>query len=266
MQSQARPGQPGGYPPQQGGYPPQQGGYPPQQGAAPGGYPPQQGGYPPQQGGYPPQQGGYPPQQGGYPPQQGGAPGGAGMQSYGSQYYYNQIPPNELQQLQAWFAAVDKDKSGEITASELQQMNFNGTKFSAETANMLVKVFDKDKSGQISFNEYAALHKFITSMQGAYQMYDRDRSGSIDLNEVTQAVQQGGFYLNPQTLQIVYNRFLRSPTLNPQGRLKGLNLELFLQLCAFLGALRSGFSQYDYNRSGWIQINLDQLVLIASGI
>jgi len=234
-------------------------------------HPPQQGGgYPPQQpGGYPPQQpGGYPPQQpGGYPPQQGGAAAAPGMQSqYGSQYYYNQIPPNELQQLQAWFSAVDKDKSGEITAAELSQMNFNGIKFSTETAQMLVKVFDKDRSGQISFMEYASLHKFISSMQQAYNMYDRDRSGTIDLNEVTQAIQQGGFYLSPQTVQTVFNRFLRNTTLNPGFKLRGLNIEMFIQLCSFLGSIRSIFTQFDYNRTGWIQVNLDQFVNMAVGI
>jgi Ca2+-binding EF-hand superfamily protein len=188
------------------------------------------------------------------------------MQSYGSQYYYNQIPPNELQQLQAWFAAVDRDKSGEITAQELSQMNFNGIKFSTETASMLVKVFDKDRSGQISFNEYASLHKFISSMQQAYGMYDRDRSGTIELNEVVQAIQQGGFYLSPQTVQSVYTRFLRNAALNPGNKLKGLNVEMFIQLCAFLGSTRSIFTQFDYQRSGWIQISLDQFVNMAVAI
>eukprot|EP01103_Thecamoeba_quadrilineata_P003078 TRINITY_DN128_c0_g1_i1.p1 TRINITY_DN128_c0_g1~~TRINITY_DN128_c0_g1_i1.p1 ORF type:complete len:255 (-),score=55.00 TRINITY_DN128_c0_g1_i1:81-845(-) len=245
---QGYPGSPGGYPPQgqQGGYPPQgqQGGYPPQ---GPGGYPPQQGGYPPQG-----QQGGYPPQGGQAPPAQ-----------YGSQYYYNMIPPQELQKLQASFAALDKDKSGEISAAEIATTTFGSSRFSQETAQLLVKVFDKDRSGQISFFEYASLYKFIETMQAAYAAYDRDRSGTIDFPEVVQSVHQGGFQISQQTLQQVFNKFLRHPTLNPGMRLRGLNLELFIQLCAYLGCARGVFAQFDYQRSGWVYINLDQFITMS---
>jgi len=271
-------------PPGQGG--PPGGGYPgaPQGGpGGPGGYPGgPQGGYPggPQggpQGGYPggPQggpQGGYPggPQggpQGGYPggPQGGpggsqGGPGGPGGPAYSSQYYYNQVNPQEMQQLQASFSAVDKDRSGEITVHELTQMNFNGIKFSQDTCSMLVKVFDKDRSGQISFQEYVSLHKFIITMSQAYAAFDRDRSGTLDVQEVHQAVQQGGFFLSPQTMQQVYTKFLKNPVLNANNTLRGLTLELFMQLCAFLGSLRSVFTALDIQRCGYITLNMEQFV------
>jgi len=170
------------------------------------------------------------------------------------------INPQELKQMQQSFASVDKDKSGEISATELTSVHFGNVKFGIETASILVKVFDKDKSGQIGFNEFASLYKFISTMQSAFQNYDRDRSGSIEFNEVIQAIQQGGFQLSPQTLNIVFNKFNRSP-LNKTK--KGLNMELFIQLCAFLGAARSSFVQYDTYRQGWITINMDQLVLMT---
>jgi hypothetical protein len=99
-------------------------------------------------------------------------------------------------------------------------------------------------------------------MQQAYQIYDRDKSGSIEFAEVQQALQQGGFILSPQTQQAVFQKFLKHPTLN-SAKKNGLNIELFLQLCAFLGSARSTFQQFDYSRSGWIQINLDQFVMIC---
>ena len=143
----------GGYGGQQGGYPgappPQQGGYP---GAPSGGYP---GAPPPQQGGYgqrpgaPPSQGGYggysgapsggypgaPPQQqqGGYaqrpgaPPQQGGGP-------------YGSAPPGVDPQTQQWFNAVDQDRSGQISAQELQKalVNGNWSNFSEEACRLMI--------------------------------------------------------------------------------------------------------------------------------
>jgi Ca2+-binding EF-hand superfamily protein len=189
---------------------------------------------------------------------------GSQGQQYGSQYYYNQINPQELQRLQASFSALDKDKSGEISSTELANSSFGNHKFSMETANLLVKVFDKDRSGQINFNEYASLFKFITTMQQAFESYDRDRSGSIEFNEVLQAIQQGGFFLSPQAVNVIYNKFLRHPTLNPGMKRKGLSLELFIQLCAFLGCARGMFMQLDFQRSGWITINLEQFVLLSA--
>jgi Ca2+-binding EF-hand superfamily protein len=173
------------------------------------------------------------------------------------------LNPQEVQALQNQFNIIDKDRSGQICPSELAGTPFDGIKFSLETTLLLVRVFDKDKSGTVGFNEFGALAKFISSMKQAFQAYDRDRSGSIELNEVQLAVSQGGFSLSPQTLQSVYNKFLRNPVLNPGAKLRGLNLEMFVQLCAFLGSTRSSFMQHDYQRTGWIQINLDMFVMMS---
>jgi len=247
------PGGPGGYPPPgaASGYPGGPGGYPP-----PGPYPgaggyPGSGGFPGAASGYPgpggyPGQGGY----GGYPPP------GAG--SFSPQHFYNQINPQEMQQLQSFFSAMDKDKSGQVSAQELSNLSFGGERFSLETARMLVKVFDKDRSGEISFQEYAALHKFIMTMEQAYMAFDKDRSRSLDLNEVRMALQQGGFLLGPETVQILYTRFVKNQ--------RGLSLEGFIQLCSYLGMLRSAFSQFDRMGTGWIQVNLDQFVLLNATV
>ena len=94
-------------------------------------------------------------------------------------------------ELRGTFASVDKDRSGHITAVELTSLQFGGKKFSLDTAKKLVKVFDVDKSGSISFEEYAALHQFVMSMQAAYYQHDRDNSGKLDKAEVLQALMSG---------------------------------------------------------------------------
>mmetsp|Transcript_32830 Transcript_32830/g.91930 ORF Transcript_32830/g.91930 Transcript_32830/m.91930 type:complete len:277 (+) Transcript_32830:86-916(+) len=272
------PPQGGGYPPQQGGYPPQQGGYPPQAGYQQGGYPPQAGGYPPQQGGYPPQAGGYPPQAGrgapggmpgypqqsGYPPQQSmyGGPQGGHLTAYGQQYY-NQIDQSRMLELQGAFASVDKDRSGHITATELTNLQFGGKKFGLATAKKLLKVFDVDGSGSISFQEYAALHQFVMSMQGAFFQFDRDRSGKLDKTEVTQALVAGGFQLTQKTVDDLIKKFKQS---QQRFAAQGLDFEQFLQMSSYLGQVRSTFMVYDTNRSGWINLNLEQLVQISTAL
>jgi Ca2+-binding EF-hand superfamily protein len=66
--------------------------------------------------------------------------------------YYNQIAQSELQKLQAWFASVDADRSGSITAYELQKVTFGGFPLGLDNSIKLVKVFDKDRSGTIGKN------------------------------------------------------------------------------------------------------------------
>eukprot|EP00005_Dracoamoeba_jomungandri_P004042 CAMPEP_0174250546 /NCGR_PEP_ID=MMETSP0439-20130205/687_1 /TAXON_ID=0 /ORGANISM="Stereomyxa ramosa, Strain Chinc5" /LENGTH=291 /DNA_ID=CAMNT_0015330655 /DNA_START=20 /DNA_END=895 /DNA_ORIENTATION=+ len=272
------PPQQGGYPPQQGGYSPQQGGYPPQQGGYPppqSGYPPPQSGYPPQQGGYPPQQGGYPPQSG-YPPQQGGYPpqsgfgqgqgqGGHGQgQGQGGGGFcdqmYNQINQQRMLELRGWFGAVDRDKSGSISARELMTMKWPGGKtFTLGTCQDLMKVFDTDKSGEIDFHEYAALHQFVGQMCGSFNMFDTDRSGRIDSEELGRALNQCGFPFGPETVRILSQKFGKKA-------LKGYQLDLdqYVSMCAFLGCVKTTFEAKDAQRRGVVPFNFDQLLTICS--
>lgn len=73
-------------------------------------------------------------------------------------------PPNVNPEHWRWFHLVDTDRSGQISASELQGALRNGdhSQFSTETVKMLLGMFDTDRSGQIGFNEfghfYAQLH------------------------------------------------------------------------------------------------------------
>lgn len=111
------------------------GGYPGQQQGG-GGYPGQGGGYPGQQqgGGYPGQQpaGGYQGQSrpgSGYPGAGGGHPGG-----YPGGY------PGVSPEIQGWFNAVDVDKSGKISAKELQAalVNGQGKSFSDTACSLMI--------------------------------------------------------------------------------------------------------------------------------
>lgn len=164
--------------------------------------------------------------------------------------------------MRGWFAAVDRDRSGEVSASELGQMSFGPTKFSLTTAQMLIRVFDSDGSGQIGFFEYCVLHKFIIGMQTAFHMHDKDGSGKLDLTETTQALGQGGFRFSQSTVEKLFNRFAKVT----YGSQKGLDYESFIQLCAYLGTVRSVFESQDTDRDGWVQINLEGLVQLSSSL
>ena len=53
---------------------------------------------------------------------------------------YGGPPPNIDPQVAQWFQAVDSDRSGRITAPELQQAltNANWTHFNVETCNLMI--------------------------------------------------------------------------------------------------------------------------------
>merc|ERR1712062_193443 len=136
----------------------------------PGSAPPQGGGYP----GSAPPQGGYP----GAPPQSGyTAPGGYG------QPQQPQVDPS----VQQWFSAVDTDRSGHISAQELQRalVNGNWSNFSEEACRMMIEMFDKDKKGTISIHEFGALFQYINQWKATFQGFDTDRSGTIEQAELT---------------------------------------------------------------------------------
>ncbi len=108
-----------------------------------------------------------------------------------------------------WFSAVDTDRSGAITAPELERALINGdwTPFDLDTVKLLMSIFDTDRSGTIGFNEFAGLWKYIKDWQNVFRHFDRDRSGSIDGQELSEALGQFGYRLSPQLLDLVQKKY-----------------------------------------------------------
>jgi hypothetical protein len=106
-----------------------------------------------------------------------------------------------MQTLRAWFDSVDKDRSGQINAPELAQVQFGGKPLGPEIAAKFIKVYDRDNTKSIDFNEYVALHQMLEKLSNAFFTADADRSGTLDAREIYTAIQQAGFQgLSPQTI------------------------------------------------------------------
>ncbi|XP_061522170.1 programmed cell death protein 6 isoform X2 [Phycodurus eques] len=88
------------------------------------------------------------------------------------------------------FQRVDKDRSGVISDSELQQALSNGTwtPFNPVTVRSIISMFDRENKGGVNFNEFAGVWKYITDWQNIFRTYDRDNSGFIDKTELKQAL------------------------------------------------------------------------------
>jgi len=174
--------------------------------------------------------------------------------------YYNQVASNPqiMGQVQAWFRAIDRDGSGQVSANELAGIQFNQRPIGMVVAQKLVKVFDKDMSGEIDFKEYAALHQFLTTMQNVFFQADEDRSGTIDAREIFSALTGAGFQLSFPTITACVNKF--------DTTRRGLDFPTFLYLCAHLAHLRSIFEWNDPQNTGRISLTYDNLCHIGTDI
>uniref|UniRef100_A0A8C9RMU3 Programmed cell death 6 n=1 Tax=Scleropages formosus TaxID=113540 RepID=A0A8C9RMU3_SCLFO len=140
---------------------------------------------------------------------------------------------------------VDKDNSGSISASELQQALSNG--------NLCVSVsmFDKDKKGGVNFSEFAGVWKYINDWQNIFRTYDRDNSGRIDRNELKQALTVFGYRLSEQFYSTLIHKFDRQQT----GQMA---FDDFIQCCIALQRLTELFRRYDTDQDGWLHLSYEQ--------
>ncbi|KZT22456.1 EF-hand [Neolentinus lepideus HHB14362 ss-1] len=200
---------------------------------------------------------------------QGYAPPGGAPPSYGQPGGFAAAPPagpppGADPQLWNWFAAVDTDRSGQVSVYELEKALINGdwTPFDLDTVKMLMSIFDTDRSGTIGFNEFSGLWKYIKDWQNVFRHFDRDRSGTIDGSELQDALRQFGFNLNPQLMRLVEKKYDIKAT-GPTGRgpgSPGITFDRFVRCCVVIKQLSESFMRLDTDRDGWIQLNYDQFL------
>lgn len=193
---------------------------------------------------------GYPPNMG-YPPPGGGYPGGYGGGSFAP-------PPGADPTLWNWFVTVDRDRSGQITANELQQalLNGNWSHFNSETCRLMIGMFDRDQSGTISFQEFQQLWQYIHQWKGAFDRYDSDRSGAIESQELHQAFAQMGFNVSANFVNLVVTRF-------DQLARRSLKLDSFIQCCVMLRGLTDAFRARDTSMNGNITISYEDFMCMV---
>ncbi|KAG0152039.1 hypothetical protein CROQUDRAFT_650642 [Cronartium quercuum f. sp. fusiforme G11] len=218
---------------------------------------------------------------GGYGPPPGAPPAGA-YGSHGPPPPSNQSRPGTLHrprpptqvidpQLRTWFAAVDRDNSGNISPVELQQALVNGdwSPFDLDTVKMLMNIFDTDRSGTIGFEEFAGLWKYIKDWQGVFRHFDSDRSGTIAGPELRNALDQFGFRLPPHLLQLLERKYVMNkdqgvgslPSRN--NREGGITFDRFVRCCVVVKALTESFQRADTDQDGWLQLSYEQFMQMA---
>lgn len=156
------------------------------------------------------------------------------------------------------FQSVDTDRSGTISAFELQRALSNGTwnPFNPETVRIMIGMFDRNSSGQIDFEEFASLWKYVTDWQGCFRSFDRDQSGNIDRSELKNALTTFGYRLSEPFIDVLMRRFDRS------GKAVIL-FDDFIQCCVVLHTLTAAFRHHDTDMDGVITIQYEQFLTMV---
>ncbi|XP_063063258.1 programmed cell death protein 6 isoform X2 [Engraulis encrasicolus] len=159
------------------------------------------------------------------------------------------------------FQRVDKDRSGSISDTELQQALSNGTwtPFNPVTVRSIIAMFDRDNKGGVNFNEFAGVWKYITDWQNIFRTYDRDNSGFIDKNELKQALTGFGYRLSDQFYNTLIEKFDRQ-------RKGQVAFDDFIQCCIVLQRLTDVFRRYDTDQDGWIQVSYEQYLSMVFNV
>ncbi|VDN18482.1 unnamed protein product, partial [Gongylonema pulchrum] len=107
------------------------------------------------------------------------------------------------------FVSVDADRSGKISADELQRALSNGTwnPFNPETCRLMISMFDSDRDGAINFNEFASLWEYINQWTQCFRSFDVDNSGNIDKRELSMALTKFGMFDSDRDGAINFNEF-----------------------------------------------------------
>lgn len=194
---------------------------------------------------------------------QGPPPGQQPYGASGAQPQYGQpapgygaphVDPNVL----AWFQAVDADRSGRISALELQQAltNNDWTRFSLQTCYGMIGLFDRDFSGSIDINEFGQLWGFINQWRQVFNSYDNDRSGNISHQELHRAFTQLGYRLSSNFVNVAMYKF-------DTDLRRSLTFEGFISCCMMLQQASHHFQQKDTRRVGQAQYNYEDFMYAA---
>ncbi|XP_072943478.1 peflin isoform X1 [Epargyreus clarus] len=191
-------------------------------------------------------------------PGYGGPPGAPGQLEVGHGPYPSIGAGGTISpQVQQWFYAVDKDRSGFITSAELKAalVNAQGRTFSETACNLMIGMFDKDRSGHINLEEFDKLYTYINQWLAVFKTYDTDQSGHIDEQELSKAFTQMGFRFTPEFINFLTKRA------DPQeGK---VSVDTFIVLCVQIQRFTEAFRLRDTQQNGTVTIAFEDFLNIA---
>lgn len=163
-------------------------------------------------------------------------------------YGYNPFPPGTDPELIRSFQMVDRDYSGFIDDSELQQsLSSAYHRFSLRAIRLLIFLFKNpnESSLRLGPSEFAALWSCLGQWRAIFERFDRDRSGKIDATELRDALYGLGYAVPPSVLQLLISHYD-----NRSGRKVELNFDSFVECGMVIKGLSEKFKEKDPGYTG----------------
>ncbi|XP_022140738.1 sorcin-like isoform X1 [Momordica charantia] len=155
--------------------------------------------------------------------------------------------------LKEWFDRVDSEKSGSVTAPQLQKaLAVGNLNFPLSIVQQMIRMYDFDRNGTMSFEEFVALNKFLLKLQQAFSDLERGR-GFLVPNDVYEALVKIGYTLDSPAFYTVCESFDQKKN----GRFR---LDDFISLCIFVQSAGNLFNSFDTAKQGRVTLDLNQFV------
>jgi len=137
---------------------------------------------------------------------------------------------------QSIFDSVDADRSGRISALELQKaMVGTGENVTFEACQILISLFDHG-TGSIDIHGFAGLFELSELWKSVFKNFDKDNSGFIDAKELRTALRSifKGLKFDTAYVKTLIAKFGSQKTPPQANDREGLNDEQFLLACAYV--------------------------------
>jgi len=119
-------------------------------------------------------------------------------------------------------------------------------------------------AGLPSRTSMGVLTKWAQDWQGVFLHFDRDRSGTIDGQELHQALNQFGYRLSPQLLNLLQRKYGTAPgpaaARGYPAAAPGITFDRFVRACVVVKQLTESFAALDTDRDGWVQMNYEKFL------
>ncbi|KAI5412455.1 hypothetical protein KIW84_057216 [Lathyrus oleraceus] len=122
---------------------------------------------------------------------------------------YSNFPPGTNPDVIRSFQMVDRDRSGFIDDTELQQaLSSSFHNFNLRTIRLLIFLFKHpNESLRIGPKEFTELWSCLGHWRGIFERYDKDRSGKIDPLELRDALYGIGYAVPASVLQLLLSKY-----------------------------------------------------------
>ncbi|KAK5873288.1 hypothetical protein PBY51_018340 [Eleginops maclovinus] len=126
--------------------------------------------------------------------------------------------------------------------------------FSSESCRAMVSLMDKDGSTRLGLLEFQILWNKIRKWLGIFRDFDLDKSGCMSSYEMRLALENGGFRLNTQVLQMLVARYADNEV---------IDFDNFTCCLVKLEAMFRAFQALDTGGTGSVTLNVSEWLCIS---